>query len=460
MAKGNSTPRERSLALLKQALTTGIRGRNHEAIQAAIEVLEDDGRGGLTDLHYKNLPAGQTLRDQNRRGLWFRNNKSGAIWLFNYTSPVTGEVKARQFGYYPATSLVHAREKYQEFRDALRQGRDPFLEGEETESQVTVKELCERFIKEYAIGSDPEYPRKRSWREDQRIFDYDLVSEFGDRPVVSITDDDVEDLLFGVVDRGAPRSAEKLQTAARKCWNEAIKLNRRRGEKAVRRRWVPGLKDNPWANVELSKRKTQSVFLNESQIRSFLRNLPKTTIEQVYQDALLLQFLTAARVGEVAGLLWDEIDFRHKVWNLPAERSKNKQAHGVLLSDQAITLLKRRKKESISEYVFPAPRSSGYVAPTLIARHLKSSRAKLKVPDGFSTHGLRHTALTQIAKLGYGKHIRDRISNHKDTSIDSTYQHYEYDKEARECWQVWANRLDAFGVDKVTVLEHKVAGNE
>lgn len=60
MAK--QTPREQSLTLLHQALSTG-RGRNREAIQSAIEILEDDGKGGLTDLHYRNVPVGQALRD-------------------------------------------------------------------------------------------------------------------------------------------------------------------------------------------------------------------------------------------------------------------------------------------------------------------------------------------------------------------------------------------------------------
>jgi integrase len=166
---------------------------------------------------------------------------------------------------------------------------------------------------------------------------------------------------------------------------------------------------------------------------------------EVIKDILTLQFQTVARISEVTGMTWDEIDLRHAVWNLPAERSKNKQAHRVLLSMQSVTLLKRRKAESDSKYVFPSNRTSKPYPATLVARHLKNNRDQLKAPEGFSTHGLRHTALTQIAIMEYGKHIRDRISNHKDNSIDADYQHYEYDKEARECWQKWADRLDEFG---------------
>lgn len=460
MATKNSTPRERALELLQQALATGIRGFNREAVQSAIEVLQDDGKSGLSDLHYKNLPVGETLRDPNRTGLLcYHGKRTGKVWQYDYTSPITGKRKPQQFGTYPAMSLVQAREKWTELRGEVAAGRDPFTETREGQSQITVKKLVTHYINDYAIGLDRKNPRKRSWREDQRMFDYDLLlrggeeeGALGNRPVVSITDDDVADLLEEIIERGAPRSAEKLRTAARKMWAETIKRNHRRGAKAKKERWVPGLDHNPWTTFEFDKRETKTAYLNEAQIKSFLQNLPKLDIDEVYKDAIMLQFLTVARVGEVAGLKWDEIDFDEGIWTLPEARSKNEQANRVMLSRQALALLKRRLKETTGEYVFPAPRSSGHVLPTLISRQIRNNLDALGAPDGFASHGLRHTALTQLASMGCGKHIRDRISNHKDRSIDSIYQHFEYDDESKAAWQAWANRMDAFAAPNVTVL--------
>ena len=120
MAKSDSTPLERSLALLNEALTTGIRGHNREAVASAIEVLEDNGRSGLTDLHYKNCPVGKTLTDPQRPGLWMRNNKTGPIWLFNPT-----EGKPVVIGTYPAMSVIEARQEWQAMRTAIRAGENP-----------------------------------------------------------------------------------------------------------------------------------------------------------------------------------------------------------------------------------------------------------------------------------------------------------------------------------------------
>ena len=56
----------------------------------------------------------------------------------------------------------------------------------------------------------------------------------------------------------------------------------------------------------------------------------------------LLEFtiLTAARTGETIGATWDEIDFKGKVWTVPAGRIKGGKEHRVPLSDRAIALLK------------------------------------------------------------------------------------------------------------------------
>lgn len=94
------------------------------------------------------------------------------------------------------------------------------------------------------------------------------------------------------------------------------------------------------------------------------------------------------------------------------------------------------KAESDSIYVFPSARTSRPYPATLVARHLKNNREFLKVPENFSTHGLRHTSMTQLASMGCGKELRDRLSNHRDSSVDSLCQHYEHDKEAGEWWQV------------------------
>ena len=62
--------------------------------------------------------------------------------------------------------------------------------------------------------------------------------------------------------------------------------------------------------------------------------------------ALEFLILTAARTGEVIGARWSQIDFKDKVWIVPAARMKSGREHRVPLSSAAITVLQpnaRRK---------------------------------------------------------------------------------------------------------------------
>jgi integrase len=70
--------------------------------------------------------------------------------------------------------------------------------------------------------------------------------------------------------------------------------------------------------------------------------------------ALALEFLilTAARLGEVRGARWSEIDLEARTWTLPPERMKGGRLHRVPLSNRAVTILEELAATSESEFVF------------------------------------------------------------------------------------------------------------
>ncbi len=436
MADSNVTPRDLALHHLQAALKSGIRGRNRGAVQFAIEVIEDDGQSDLRDVHYRNLRAGETLSDPKRPGLRLRANRTGKVWIYRYK--IDEKQREYQFATYPATELAEARKQWKELREMRLSGQDPAGVGNNSH-HMTCKQLAHQYVIEYAK------PNKRTWVEDESMLERDFLKLYREKPAVEITRDDIEAMLAAIIERNSPRAAEKTLACVRKVFNQAIK-----------KRWVSGLESNPCKFVELDKRKPQSAHLNESEIKSFLHNLPTASMPDEARQALRLQFLTVSRIGEICGFPWVELDLEHGVWNLPADRSKNKEAHRVMLSSQALELLKARKTLSgKSKYVFPWNTSSGHLRPDSIASWLSDNRNYLGVPNKFTTHGLRHTALTQLASMGCGKELRDRLSNHKDSSVDSIYQHYEHDSEAKEWLQKWADRMDVFSMDSVAMISQK-----
>lgn len=71
-----------------------------------------------------------------------------------------------------------------------------------------------------------------------------------------------------------------------------------------------------------------------------------------YPYGWMVEFLvlTAQRRGEVADLVWDELDLVNGVWCLPGNRTKNGRSHIVHLASEARALL--AKVSHRSGYVF------------------------------------------------------------------------------------------------------------
>ena len=267
------------------------------------------------------------------------------------------------------------------------------------EAKSTVNQLCDRFITEWSK------PRKRTWAEDQRQLDNEVRDAIGDMPIDEVTRKDIKAILNKVNDRGAPCSANSLLAVIRKMFNWAIDVDL--------------LETTPCNRLKLFPVEHHSSFLNESEMKTFLQQLPTAEMPETMRQVFLFQLQTCSRVSEARGVRWDEIDLEHGVWTIPKERSKNKLAHRVMLSKQSIQLLQARQDNG-SDFVFPYKPDRPYRLDITV-KWLVFNREHLGMPERAATHALRHTALTQLASMGCGRELRDRMSRNAATS-DIQYQ--------------------------------------
>jgi integrase len=448
----SSSPREQALAHLKSALASGVRGNLRDAILHAIDVAEDNGRGDLTDVHYRNLSAGKTLPDPRRPGFLLRANKSRSIWLYRYDHPETHKQEFLELGDYPEMALADARACWQEARDRRLKGEDPAAPVGTDSPLPFVRELVEQYLTDYAKKV------KRSWAEDEDHFDREFLPQYGNLRVDELTAEQITSRLFEIKERGSPRTAEKLRAYLSAMFRVAMGKSRKidypNGP------WLPSTFRNPMDGVPLlALRQARSVALKVSELRAFLRNLSR--VREDVGQILRLQLETCSRIGEVLGLRWTEIDWTEGVWTLPAGRSKNKIEHRVMLSRQSVALLEaRRGWETLSEFVFPAPRNrKRQIKRDTMMGTFTAAREVLGVPAGATTHSLRHTCITQLASMGCPRDVRDRIANHKppQSDMDARYNRYSLDAEAREWLQRWADRLDVLADGNVVELERRGA---
>src|SRR6185369_16554576 len=123
---------------------------------------------------------------------------------------------------------------------------------------------------------------------------------------------------------------------------------------------------------------------------------------------LKLALLTAQRRTEVLGMRWTELDLEEGWWTIPAERAKNKMAHRVPLTPQALDLLRRiRALAEGSPYVFP-----GSTDEPIANLQKPMRRIRQRTGTEFRFHDLRRTAASHMTGIGISRLVVAKILNH------------------------------------------------
>jgi len=408
----------------------------------------------FTDLKLKTLRAAKKkyyLREGS--GFAIRVLPSGVkTWLYIFT--FDGKRHEMNLGIYPAVSVEVARQRYNEARKVLLNGKNPATaERERIEDRrkaPTVKYLCGEYIERHAKRF------KRSWEKDERILNHDIVPAWGKRKAADISKTDVVRLLEKIViDRNAPGMANNTFQVVRKMFNFAV-------ERDI-------LKYSPCIGVKMpAPKNTRDRVLSEGEIKTLWHKIDRAAMSPESKNALKLILITAQRPGEVSGMHTDEID--GEWWTIPAERAKNGIAHRVYLTAMTQEVIKlatdhvRLNREipadqEYSGFIFPSPRHSNNKAIAPLALSIAVSRnlaSLVKDKDGkviktvnrigidhFTPHDLRRTAATFMAESGEPDAVIDAILNHVKQGVIKVYNKYRYDKEKQAALESWARRLES-----------------
>jgi integrase len=389
----------------------------------------------FTDRFIQNLevkPERYDVREAD--GFAIRVAPSGTkAWQFIYTF----EARKRRvtLGVYPGMGLKEARESCSKLRACLERGVVPVEWQEEQERQTaeakrkeeqtaTVAQLVEEYLERWAK------PRKRTWPEDQRMLNKDVVPRWGKRKAKEVTKHDVVKLLDEMQDRGATTTANRTLACVRKMFNFAVS------------RGVVDVSPCLGVQAPVAERQRDRVLTVE-EIRAFWNGLDKAGMDEGTRLALRLQFLTATRKGEVVTASWNDFDLAGGWWTIPVESSKNKLAHRIPLSSQALAILERIKAlAGDSPWLFPSRIPGRHVIQTSVDHALRKNLAVLGV-ESFTPHDLRRTAASLMTGMGISRLVVSKILNHVERSITAVYDRHGYDAEKRTALDAWGRRLES-----------------
>ncbi len=248
----------------------------------------------LTDMFLRNLkPQAKRYMVWADNGLGVRVSPKGRrsfIYMYRYE----GKARFLTLGDYPRMSLADAHKSHGEAMKKLENGIDPGAEtiaGRREERKApTVADLVEEYMEKWAK------PRKRSWREDERILGKDVVPAWGHRKARQITRRDVIRLLDGIVDRGAGIMANRTLAVVRRMFNFAVS-----------RDIIPV---SPCLAVRAPAQEQQrDRVLTTDEISGLWHALEGAKMmAEGTKLALKLQLVTGQRKAEIVSARWDEID--------------------------------------------------------------------------------------------------------------------------------------------------------
>lgn len=403
--------------------------------------------GRFTDLFIDNLkPEGKVAdhREQGSAGFGVRVLPNGTKKFF-YVYNLDGKRRFLNLGIYKDTkhkggiTLAEARKRLVKAMGKVHDKIDPLLEKDTEKAERKRTPFLADFVDEYISRHAKEH--NRSWKQIERALKTEIVPKWGKRKITDIKRRDLVLLLDDVKDR-APVMANRVLAYTRKMFSWAVSRD--------------VIEVNPFMGMtKPSKEEGRSRVLSENEIKTLWNNLDKARISDPIKRALKIILVTGQRPGEVIGM--HRMEINGDWWEIPAERSKNKQAHRVFLTQLAKKLI-GEKDGFIFESPVPLVTDGKTIERAYEVRTLTNSikenlphtpnskiEDRLKIPH-FVPHDLRRTAATRWAEMGISGEMIDRLQNHitkQKQGVGHIYNRYSYDKEKQMALESWERKLNS-----------------
>ena len=162
--------------------------------------------------------------------------------------------------------------------------------------------------------------------------------------------------------------------------------------------------------------------------------------------AFQMEILTGARLGEIARIRWEHIDWENRVLQIHGTKTEYVSASVVryleLTPTMEIILRERQKLNCFGEYVFC--RTGNTI--THYYKIMEEAARAVGVPygkdkrGGFVGHDARHTAVTRMLQAGIDLATVGSITGHSDKTLILHYSH-----ATRESKRIAGKVLDDFG---------------
>jgi integrase len=382
-------------------------------------------------------------------GLYLEIHPNGAkYWRLKYR--YAGKEKRIAIGVYPTVTAKQAREKAQDEKRKLSDGRDPLAErkAEKLISREAAENSFEAIAREWLIRQAPKISAKHVEKVLGRL-EKNLFPWIGDKPIAELTAPGLLNTLRRVEDRGAIHTAKRLLQYAGQVFRYGIATGRCERDIAA---------DLRGALTEENEQH-RAAITDPKKVGELLRAIDGYQGSLIALCALRLAPLVFVRPGELRHAEWSEIDLEKGEWSIPAEKMKMGIAHLVPLSRQAIAVFKEiHPLTGQGRYVFPSQRTADRpLSDNTINAALR--RMGFNTQEEMTAHGFRAMARTILDEvLGFRPDfIEHQLAHAVRDPNGRAYNRTSHLAERRKMMQQWADYLDQIKAGAEVIPLHGAA---
>jgi integrase len=371
----------------------------------------------------KAIKPGETVWDGEIKGFCIRARKKARVYALK--TRINGRVRWFTIGSHgsPWTPET-ARKEAMRLLAEINQGTDLAAIREKKRHQPTMKDLCERYLREHAR----EHKKPSSYREDERNIEKHILPLLGRHNVSDVTRADIERFIRNVKDgktvpkdqpkcgyrggaviKGGPYVANRNLSLLSKMFNLAEVWGYRENG------------SNPTRHVKKYKEKKRERFLSREELaRLFgvLSEAEKNGSENIYVIAALkLLILTGARMNEILTLRWEYVDFENGLLRLPDSKTGQKV---IFLSPPAIEILEQLPRYENNPHVIIGHKTGMHLV------NLRKPWGRIRNAAGINDvriHDLRHSFASIAASSGMPLPMIGKLLGHSQVSTTQRYAH-------------------------------------
>ena len=318
--------------------------------------------------------------------------------------------------------------------DKLHQNIECYRDVELTEdSRMTLGQWLDRWLTEYKAGT----VRPGTLEGYRRYIEYYIKPQLGDKQISLLSQQDIQ------------RMYRRLKTEGR--IHEHPEMGHQLSDSMVRHihsTLHAALKDAVQAHV-IPRNPTEGTtapkpnykpkrILTRAELDVFLKVVEQ---DEVWHDFFQTELMTGLRRGEICGLQWSDFDgntgtlkvcrtlhSQRKGEYTVGETKTNQGMRTIILPHSVTEILRRRKADTISQWIFPDPvKPEDPVDPNAVYRHMKTLLQRAGLPS-IRFHDLRHTFATHALTSGVDAKTLSSILGHTNASFTlDTYTHVTSD---------------------------------